>query len=240
METLSGAKRILLKISGEALMGSQSAGVDVEVCHRVALSIKELYDSGREVALVIGGGNIFRGLDGIAQGMDRVPSDYVGMFATIINAMLMQQVLQAVGVEACVMSSLECPKAVESFNRDKAIRHLKNGKIVIFAGGTGQPFFSTDTNAALKSSEIKADLFMKATKVDGVYNKDPVLYSDAVKYDTLPYSQALAEKLKVMDLTSFILCMENNIPIYVFNIFNEAGMLGVLSDKNHGTLIIGE
>ena len=230
-------KRVLLKISGEALMGSKDAGVDPDVCHTVALSIKELHDKGIEVAVVIGGGNIFRGLKGSSRGMDRPSADNVGMLATMINGILLSQALEEVGCEARVMSALDCPKAVEFFLKEKAVKHLEKKRIVIFVGGSGNPFFTTDTAAALRASEIGADLLVKATKVDGVYDKDPQRYADAKKYGTISYSQALAEKLEIMDLTAFTLCMENDIPIFVCDLFAEKGILAMIENHEHGTII---
>jgi len=240
MVDFSGCKRILLKISGEALMGAQKFGVDENVCRQIAHGIDELRRSGKEVGIVVGGGNIFRGVKGSALGMARSTADSVGMLATMINGIMLKTAIEKAGSECLVMSAIECPKVVEPFVCEKAVSHLKEGRVVVFVGGTGNPFFTTDTAAALRASEIEADIFLKATKVDGVYNKDPKKHSDAIKYDTLSYSQALAEKLQVMDLTAITLCMENKIPIFVFKIFSEIGIVDMLSNPKHGTIVGGE
>ncbi|MBT3394578.1 MAG: UMP kinase [Waddliaceae bacterium] len=234
-------KRVLLKVSGEALVGSKDSGVDIDVCNAVAHSIKELHDSGKEVAIVVGGGNFFRGSTGVSlQGMNQSAADNIGMLATIINGLLLKHSLEEKGCEVRVMSALECPKAVEPFIREKAIQHLEARRIVIFVGGTGNPFFTTDTAAALRAGEIEAQLLIKATKVDGIYDKDPNKYDDAVKYETLTYSQAIEEKLKIMDLTAFTLCMENKIPIFVCDIFEDNGIVAMIENFSLGTIVKGE
>ncbi|MEC7839347.1 MAG: UMP kinase [Chlamydiota bacterium] len=232
-------RRILLKISGETIMGSKEFGIDPEATHRTAEAIKKIHEQGMEVAIVIGGGNIFRGIRLSEAGMKRTPADNMGMLATIINGTALQQGLQAIGCDARVMSGLECPKVAESYNWRLANEYLSSGEIVIFVGGTGSPYFTTDTAAALRANEIHADILLKATKVDGVYDKDPMVYTDAVKYETIGYTQALNEQLKVMDAAAFALCMDNSIPIFVFNMEHlfEGSLSEILITKKHGTLV---
>jgi uridylate kinase len=232
-------KRILIKLSGEMLMGSQTFGIQQEACKQVALSLKQMQETGIEVALVIGGGNIFRGIHLKTLGMQRTPADHMGMLATLINGLALQQSLESIYCSAKVMSALECPKVAEPYQWDKAMEYLANGQILIFAGGTGNPYFTTDTAAALRAIEIHADLLLKATKVGGIYDKDPFKYPDAKKYDTLTYAQILAEKLEVMDATSIALCMSNKLPIFVFNMkfLGEGRILEVLAHQNMGTLV---
>ncbi|MGM0439981.1 MAG: UMP kinase [Chlamydiota bacterium] len=234
-------KRVLLKISGEALQGSQAhrLGVDYDFCADLAYQIQGLCNRGVQVAIVVGAGNFFRGAQGSLQGLERTSADYVGMLATMMNGLILQDIFKSIGSEACLMSALNCQEVTEYYRVQQALRHLEEGKIVIFSGGTGNPFFTTDTAAALRASEIQADLLMKATKVDGVYDKDPLKYPEALKYDKLTYSTALAERLKVMDLTAITMCMENNIPIFVFNIFAEKGIAESLS-LQQGTIVKGE
>lgn len=231
-------KRILLKLSGEVLVGAQKFGITTDACLEIAQAIKGMRDAGLEVALVIGGGNIFRGVALKDIGMQRTPADQIGMLSTLINGIALQQALSAVGCPARVMSALECPKVAESYNWGNAMKALSNGDVLIFVGGTGNPYFTTDTAAAMRASEIHADILLKATKVDGIYNKDPLKHSDAVKYDTISYAQVLAEKLEVMDATSIALCMNNQIPILVFNmrLLGKQKILQVLSQKQ-GTLV---
>lgn len=232
-------KRLLLKISGEMIMGSQQFGVDNEACKKAALAIQGIKNCGLEVAVVIGGGNIFRGVNLNKEGMERTAADQIGMLATLINGITLQEALTSIGCEAVVMSALECPRVAENYNWHRAHQHLKKGTILIFVGGTGSPYFTTDTAAALRANEIHADILLKATKVDGIYNKDPLKYADATKYDQITYKQALSEKLEVMDATAFSLCMANNLPIFVFNMerLNHYKITEILADKIHGTLV---
>lgn len=220
-------------------MRPQKFGVSHEGCQEIAQAIKEMRGGGLEVGIVIGGGNIFRGVDLKEIGMERTPADQIGMLATLINGISLQQALKAIHCDALVMSALECPRIAESYNWHKAMEALASGKVVIFVGGTGNPYFTTDTAAALRASEIHADILLKATKVDGIYNKDPLKYSDAVKYDRMNYSQVLAEKLEVMDATAIALCMNNKIPILVFNmkLLVKHQIISVLAE-NKGTLVV--
>lgn len=235
-------KRILLKLSGEILMGTDPFGISQEACLKIAKAIRSISKTGVEIGIVIGGGNIFRGIHLEEMGLQRTPADQMGMLATIINGIALQQALASISCCSKVMSALECPKAVDAFSWRKALQYFAEGNVLIFVGGTGNPYFTTDTAAALRASEIQADILLKATKVDGVYDKDPLKYSDAVKYDTLSYSRALAEKLEVMDATSIALCRSNNIPILVFNmnVLEEGKAVGALSQENLGTIVKGE
>ncbi|CCB90506.1 uridylate kinase, partial [Waddlia chondrophila 2032/99] len=199
-------KRILLKISGETLMGSQHFGISQEACEQLAKSIDKMRNSGLQVAVVIGGGNIFRGIHLENLGLERTPADQMGMLATMINGIALQQALGQINCKAIVMSSLSCPGLVDNFDLRRAIDHLENENVIIFVGGTGNPYFTTDTAAALRASEIQADIILKATKVDGVYDKDPMIYQDAKKFETLTYSKALSDNLKVMDATAIAMC----------------------------------
>ncbi|CUI17848.1 Uridylate kinase [Candidatus Protochlamydia naegleriophila] len=232
-------KRILLKLSGETLMGDQGFGINQEACQQVAHYLHKIHGMGLQVAVVIGGGNIFRGINLRATGLPRTSADHMGMLATLLNGIALQQALMAAGAKACVMSALECPKVAESYNWGKALQYLEEGTILIFVGGTGNPYFTTDTAAALRASEIHADILFKATKVDGIYSRDPLKHSDAVKYDRISYSQVLAEKLQVMDATAIALCRSNQIPIFVFNMRRllENDLEPVLKDFSHGTLV---
>jgi uridylate kinase len=210
-------KRILLKISGEALVGEQTFGIDVNVARSVAEEIKQVHQLGVEVAVVVGGGNIFRGLSKSAGNMNRSSADYIGMLATVMNAVVLQDALEKIGIQTRVLSAIDIPQLAESFIRRRATRHLEKGRIVIFAAGTGNPFFSTDSAAALRALEIKADVILKATKVDGVYSADPMLDSAATRFDTITYQEVLEKRLKVMDASAISMCMDNNLPIVVFN-----------------------
>src|SRR3990167_584900 len=212
-------KRILLKLSGEALMGSQKYGVDPEVCAKIAVSVQELIQLGVQVGLVVGGGNIFRGMKGVAGGMERTPADHIGMLATIINGISLQQVFEKIHCESRIMSAISCDVMAEPCSWKNALKYLDKGIVLIFVGGTGNPYFTTDTAAALRALEIQADVLMKATKVDGIYNKDPLKYPDSVKFDRVSYSEVLANQLQVMDPTAIALCRENQTPIRVFNVF---------------------
>lgn len=232
-------KRILLKLSGETLMGPQAFGIDQDASQKIALAIKALKKAKIEVAIVIGGGNIFRGIHLEKLGMARTPADQMGMLATLINGIALRQALAIVECESKIMTAIECPKIAEMYNWKGALEALAKDVVLIFSGGTGNPYFTTDTAAALRASEINADVLLKATKVNGVYNKDPLKYRDAVKYDTLSYTQVLEDQLEVMDATSIALCRDNQIPIFVFNMENlqEDKIIKVLSQKNMGTLI---
>jgi uridylate kinase len=216
-EALLAYKRVLLKISGEALMGEQTYGIDVDVARAVAEELKAVHDVGVEVAVVVGGGNIFRGVSKSAGNMDRSAADYIGMLATVMNAVVLQDALEKLEVQTRVMSAIDIPQLAEPFIRRRAVRHLEKGRIVIFAAGTGNPYFTTDSAAALRALEIKADIILKATKVDGVYTSDPMLDATATRYDSITYQQVLERQLKVMDASAISLCMDNKLPIIVFN-----------------------
>ncbi|MBS4164743.1 Uridylate kinase [Candidatus Protochlamydia amoebophila] len=232
-------KRILLKLSGETLIGNQGFGIQQQACLQITKSIQQIQQLGIQLGIVIGGGNIFRGINLKANGMPRVPADHMGMLATLLNGIALQQALISLKVKTCVMSALDCPKVAESYQWSKALQYLEEGVVVIFVGGTGNPYFTTDTAAALRASEIKANLLLKATKVDGIYNQDPLKNTQAVKYDRISYSQVLAEKLQVMDATAIALCRNHQIPIFVFNMKRlfENRLDYVLTDYSHGTLV---
>jgi len=232
-------KRILLKLSGEALMGSQGYGIDLSIIDTIASEIKEIQENGIEVAIVIGGGNIFRGLSAAAKGMERASADYMGMLATVLNALALQNILENKGVATRVQSAIEMRELAEGYIRRRAVRHLEKKRIVIFAAGTGNPFFTTDTAAALRAMEIGADVIMKATKVDGVYSADPVKDPSAVKYDTLTYLDVLQKNLKVMDATAISLCMDNAMPIIVFNLNVPGNIRKIISGEPVGTIVSG-
>ena len=230
-------KRILLKLSGEALMGQGSHGIDPQVIQRLALEIHTVVSQGVQAGLVIGGGNILRGAGLASQGMNRVSGDHMGMLATVINALAMQDALEKTGTPCHVMSALTMNQVCESYSSRRAIRHLEEGAVVIFAAGTGNPFFTTDSAASLRAIEIGADIMLKATKVDGVYSADPVTHPDATLYQRISYDDALAQKLGVMDATALVLCSENAMPLRVFNVF-EAGHLGrIVAGQDVGTLV---
>jgi uridylate kinase len=209
--------RVLLKISGEALMGEQTFGIDVNVALAVADEIKQVHDLGIQVAVVVGGGNIFRGLSKSAGNMDRSAADYIGMLATVMNAVVLQDALEKTGIQTRVLSAIDIPQLAEPFIRRRAIRHLEKGRIVIFAAGTGNPFFSTDSAAALRAAEIKADVILKATKVDGIYSADPMIDPSATRFECITFMEVLEKQLKVMDASAISLCMDNDLPIIVFN-----------------------
>ena len=223
--------RVLLKLSGEALMGEQQFGIDPAVTTQIAKDVAEIQGLGVQVAVVIGGGNLFRGLAASAKGMDRATADYMGMLATVINGLALQDALEHVGISTRVQSAIEMRAVAEPFIRRRAVRHLEKGRAVVFAAGTGNPYFTTDTAAALRAMEMKADVILKGTKVDGIYTADPMLTPDATKYDNISYLKVLAEGLKVMDATAISLCMDNKLPIVVFNL-RQAGNIGrvVLGD----------
>lgn len=230
-------KRVLLKVSGEALMGEQQYGINVETVDRIAREIKQATDIGVEVCLVIGGGNIFRGLSGAAKGMERASADYMGMLATVMNALAMQNALERFGVPTRVLSAIPMMTICEPYVRRRAVRHMEKGRVVIFAAGTGNPFFTTDTAAALRATEMGCDALLKGTQVDGVYSADPHKVKDAERYDRLTYMDVLAKDLKVMDTSAIALARENGIPIIVFSIHNDGGFVNVLTGEGRCTII---
>ena len=227
----------MLKLSGESLMGPKGYGIDHDVVRNIAQEIKEIQELGVELAIVIGAGNIFRGVSEEAGGMDRASADYMGMLATIMNSMALQDSLEKLGTHTRVLSAIEVQKIVEPYIRRRATRHLEKGRVVILAAGTGNPFFSTDTAAALRAMEIKADVILKATKVDGVYDSDPKKNKDAKRFNQLSFLDVLNRNLKVMDSTSISLCMDNKMPIIVFDLFKRGNMQRVILGENMGTLI---
>ncbi|MFD2229771.1 UMP kinase [Alkalimarinus sediminis] len=230
-------KRVLLKLSGEALMGDGDFGIDPKVLDRMALEIGQLIGIGVQVGLVIGGGNLFRGAALQEAGMDRVTGDHMGMLATVMNALAMRDALERSNISTRVMSAIPMSGVVEHYDRRRAIRHLKDGDVVIFSAGTGNPFFTTDSAACLRGIEIEADVVLKATKVDGVYNADPMKDSTAVKYDRLTYDEVLDRKLGVMDLTAICLCRDHDMPVRVFNMNKASAMANILVGENEGTVI---
>jgi len=230
-------KRILLKLSGEMLAGESQQGIEPAVISRFAEEVRDVRALGVQVAIVIGGGNIFRGLAGASRGMDRAHADYMGMLATVINGLALQDMMEQKGVYTRVMSAIGMDKVAEPYIRRRALRHLEKGRVVIFGAGTGNPYFSTDTAAALRAAEIHADVILKATKVDGVYNKDPKKYPDAVRYKQVSYREALEKQLKVMDAAAFALCMDNKMPIVVFDFFAEHNLRRVILGEKVGTLV---
>jgi uridylate kinase len=230
-------KRILLKLSGEALMGEKDYGIDTAVINTIADEIKTVCALGVEVAVVIGGGNIFRGVSASAKGMDRAAADYVGMLATVINSLILQDSLEKHSVYTRVMSAFEIQELAEPYIRRRAVRHLEKGRVVIFAAGTGNPYFTTDTAASLRAMEIHADVILKGTKVDGVYDRDPMKDKDAKRYDRLKYIDVLKDGLKVMDTTAISLCMDNNLPIIVFNIKQSGNLVRIVKGEQIGTLV---
>jgi len=232
-------KRVLLKLSGEALMGKHSSGIDQEVVGAVAAEIREVVALGVQLGIVIGGGNIFRGLAASAEGMERTCADYMGMLATVINSLALQSALERAGVPARVQTAIEMKEVAEPFIQRRAIRHLEKGRVVIFAAGTGNPYFTTDTAATLRAVEIKADIILKATKVDGVYDRDPVRYADAMMYDRISYTEVLTKNLKVMDATAISLCRDNGLPLSVFNLQKAGNIKRVICGENVGTIVGG-
>lgn len=233
-------KRVLLKLSGEALMGEQEFGISSDVIASYARQIKEIADLGVEVSVVIGGGNIFRGLSGATQGVDRVTGDHMGMLATVINSLALQNSIEKLGVQTRVLTAIEMPKIAEPFIKRRAQRHLEKGRVVIFGAGTGNPYFTTDTAAALRAIEMNTEVVLKATKVDGIYDKDPVKYADAVKYETVTYTEVLNKNLKVMDATAISLCRENKLPIIVFDSLTEGNIKKVIMGEKIGTTVIAD
>jgi uridylate kinase len=230
-------KRILLKLSGEALMGEQTYGIDPAVATQIARDIAEIQSMGVETAIVIGGGNIFRGVAASARGMDRATADYMGMLATVINALALQDALEQQNVVTRVVTAIEMRAVAEPFIRRRAIRHLEKGRVVVFGAGTGNPYFSTDTAAALRAMEIKADVIMKGTKVDGIYDADPMVKADATRIDRISYLQVLEQGLKVMDSTAISLCMDNRLPIVIFNLRTPGNIKRAISGEPIGSLV---
>ena len=230
-------KRILLKLSGEALMGNRQYGIDNDRLKEYATEIKKVVDKGCEVAIVIGGGNIFRGLAGAATGMDRVQGDYMGMLATVINGMALQGALEDAGIMTRLQSAIELDKVAEPVIKRKAVRHLEKGRVVIFGAGTGNPYFTTDTAATLRAIEIDADVILKGTRVDGIYDSDPEKNADAVKYNSLSFDEVFEKNLKVMDMTAFTLSHENKLPIIVFDMNKEGNLERLIDGENVGTLV---
>lgn len=230
-------KRILLKLSGEALAGDKGYGIDTEILERIAGEVADVHNSGVEIAVVLGGGNIFRGVSAAAVGMDRVSADYMGMLATVINSLAVQDALERKGVKTRVMSAIGMHAICEPYITRRAVRHLEKKRLTIFACGTGNPYFTTDTAASLRAKEIGAEVILKGTKVDGVYNKDPKKHSDAVLYKELTFMDALKQNLKVMDATALSLCMEEKLPIRVFNIAVEGNIRNVVKDETIGTWV---
>jgi len=230
-------KRILLKLSGEALMGTQQYGIDTSVVMQYAEEIKALVEIGVEVAIVIGGGNIYRGIQATASGIDRVQGDYMGMLATVINSMALQSGLEKIGVNTRLLTALEIKQVAEPFIKRRAVRHLEKGRVVILGAGTGNPYFTTDTAAALRATEIEANVILKGTRVDGICDSDPEKNPNAKKYTSISYGEAISQKLNVMDMTAFTLCQENNIPIIVFNMNKEGNLMKVVTGDAIGTLV---
>lgn len=236
----TGYRRILLKLSGEVLMGDQAFGIDPDTVTRVAEEVKAAKDTGLQLCLVIGGGNIFRGMAGAAKGMDRAQADYMGMLATVMNALAMQNALEQLGVPTRVQSAIEMDKVCEPVIRRRAERHLEKGRIVIFAAGVGAPYFTTDSGAALRAAEMKCDALFKGTSVDGVYDADPKKVKTATRYETLSYDRVLSDNLKVMDASAVALCRDNNIPIVVFSIREPGNILKVLDGTGTSTVVKSE
>ena len=229
--------RILLKLSGESLMGSKQYGIDTDMVHQYAVDIKEVVESGIEVAIVIGGGNIHRGLDAEKGGMDRVQADYMGMLATVINSMALQDALEKVGVKTRLLSAIKMEQICEPFIRRRAIRHLEKGRVVIFGAGTGNPYFTTDTAASLRAIEIEADVVLKGTRVDGIYTADPEKDANAVKFEKITFTEVYDKGLNVMDMTAFTLCQENNLPIIVFDMNTRGNFKKLMEGEVIGTLV---
>jgi uridylate kinase len=233
-------RRVLLKLSGEALGGKQGYGIDARMLQYLASEVRSAHQLGGEIALVIGGGNILRGTEASIYGIERVTADYMGMLATVINSLSLQSALEKIGIITRVQTSFEMRALAEPYIRRRAIRHLEKGRVVIFAGGTGNPFFTTDTTAALRAAEIGAEVILKATKVDGIYDADPVQYPEAIKFTQLSYLDVLQRGLKVMDATAVSLCMENRLPIIVFDLKKSGSIRSVLEGKQIGTLVKGD
>lgn len=230
-------KRILLKLSGEALMGEKQYGIDTDKLNEYSKEIKKIVDAGCEIAIVIGGGNIFRGVSGAAKGMDRVQGDYMGMLATIINGMALQGALEDIGIKTRLQTAIEMEKIAEPFIKRRAVRHLEKGRVVIFGAGTGNPYFTTDTAATLRAIEIGADVILKGTRVDGIYDSDPEKNDNAIKFNNLSFTEVIEKNLKVMDMTAFTLSQENNLPIIVFDMNKEDNLLKIVSGEEVGTIV---
>ena len=230
-------RRILLKLSGEILAGNQGYGIDPKITNDLAQKIIQISKKKIQVGIVVGGGNIFRGISTSDKGLDRVPGDYLGMLATIMNSVALQSALENLDCDTRVMSALSITQLAEPYIRRKGIRHLEKGRIVIFAGGTGNPYFTTDTAAALRAIEINADVIIKGTKVDGIYSADPELDPDATKYDTISFKEVIEKELRVMDLTAITLCKENNLPIIVFDIKSQNGLVDIINSVSTGTIV---
>jgi uridylate kinase len=230
-------KRILLKLSGEALAGEKGFGIDGKLLNKISDEVASLYELGVEVAVVVGAGNFHRGATGATAGMDRVTSDYMGMMGTVMNCLALQDNLERKSVDTRVLSAIEMKEVAESYIRRRAVRHLEKKRVVIFAAGSGNPYFTTDTAAALRANEINADILMKATKVDGVYDKDPVKFEDAVMFDKLTYLDVLSKEIKVMDTAAISLCMDNNLEIVVFNMFKDGNIQNIVRGERVGTLV---
>lgn len=230
-------RRVLLKISGEALMGDQGFGLHPPTVQRVAQEVKSVHDMGTEICMVIGGGNVFRGLQGSAQGMERTTADYMGMLATVMNALAMQSALEEVGIFTRVISAIRMDEVCEPYIRRRAVRHLEKGRVCIFAAGTGNPYFTTDTAATLRASEMNCEAIFKGTKVDGVYDKDPVKHDDAVRYDRVSYDDVLRKNLKVMDASAIALARDNSLPIIVFSLDEPGGFRGILAGEGTYTIV---
>ena len=230
-------KRILLKLSGEALMGDRQHGIDPKRLAEYAEEIKLIVDKGLEVAVVIGGGNIFRGVAGASNGIDRVQGDYMGMLATAINGLALQSAIEATGIKSRLLTAIKMEQVAEPFIKRRAVRHLEKGRVVIFGCGTGNPYFTTDTAAVLRAIEIGADVILKGTRVDGIYNVDPEKNKDAIKFDTITYKEVMDKGLKIMDMTAFALSQENNLPIVVFDMNTKGNLEKVISGENIGTLV---
>ena len=234
---LSTMKRVLLKLSGEVLMGDQQFGIDPAFVMELAREVKAAKETGLEICLVIGGGNIFRGMAGAAQGMDRAQADYMGMLASIINAMALQDALEKVGIQTRVQTALDIPQVAEPYIRRRAIRHLEKGRVVVFGGGTGNPFFTTDSAAALRAAEVGAEVILKATQVDGVYDADPVKHEEAKRFDQLGFEEAMQRNLQFMDQAAIALCRENDLPIVVFDMGVEGNIEKVARGESVGTIV---
>ena len=234
---IKNINRLLLKISGEMLSGTQDFGLSPEALEKYSKKIKDVYDRGIEIGIVIGGGNIFRGLSVAAKGMDRVAGDYLGMMATIMNSVALQSDLEKSGCDTRVMSALSITQLAEPYIRRKATRHLEKNRVVIMAGGTGNPYFTTDTAAVLRAIEINSDVIIKATKVDGIYSEDPILNPEAIKYPEITFKEVIDKELKIMDMTAVTLCKENNLPIIVFDINDDNNLTDLMSSKHVGTLV---
>jgi len=230
-------KRILLKLSGEALMGERQYGIDPTRLAEYAAEIKKIVDKGIEVAIVIGGGNIFRGVAGASNGIDRVQADYMGMLATCINGLALQNALEDVAIKTRLLTAIKMEQVAEPFIKRRAVRHLEKGRVVIFGGGTGNPYFTTDTAAVLRAIEIDADVILKGTRVDGIYTSDPEKFADAIKFDSITYKDVMSKGLKVMDMTAFALSQENNLPIVVFDMNTKGNLEKVISGENIGTKV---